>query len=179
MTYSVSITLQQLYEAVQPFVAAVTGLDSSVVIQGLPNRAAMPPASPGYVSMTVTRTKRLRYNIDTWDTTNPAPTTLQLEQGTEIRMQLDCYGASAGDWATMLSTVLKDSAGVEALLPTCAPLYAEEPILAPLDDSEEQYEQRWIVGAILQYNPVTTISQQFMAEAEVVLVNVDEAYPPT
>ena len=178
MSYSVSITLQQLYEAMQPLVMNVTGLGQAVVIQGLPNRAAMPPASPGYVSMTVTRTKRLRYNIDTWDITNPAPATLQLEQGTEVRMQLDCYGASAGDWATMLSTVLKDPVGVGQLLPACAPLYAEDPILAPLDDSEEQYEQRWIVGAILQYNPVVSVPQDFMSSATVELVNVDEAYPP-
>jgi hypothetical protein len=178
VSYSVSITQAQLYVLMQAFVQAVTGLAEDLVIQGLPNRAAMPEASPGFVSMTITHTPRLRTNVDTWDTTSDDPATIELEQGTQVRMQLDCYGAASGDWAVMLSTVFRDSVGVAQFIPTCAPLYTEDPILAPLSDSEEQYESRWIVGAILQYNPITTAPQQFMDAAAVDLVDVDVAYPP-
>jgi hypothetical protein len=51
-------------------------------------------------------------------------------------------------------------------------------MLAPLEDDELQYEQRWTIEAFLQYNPVVTVPMQFADTASVTLINVDEAYPP-
>ena len=167
-----------VYIAVQAFVMTVTGLGMPLVIQGLPNRAAMPPAAPGFVSMQLTRAKRLRTNEDTWDYSAVAPTEIAVEQGTELRLQLDLYGAASGDWAVMLQTLLRDEAGCVALAPSCQPLYSSDATLAPLEDDEQQYEQRWTIEAILQYNPVTSVPMQFADTAEVTVINVDEAYPP-
>lgn len=167
-----------VFPSLQAFVAKVTGLDPSLVIQGIQNRASMPEADPGFVVMTAIYQKRLRTNVDTWDTLSSAPTTITAEQGTELRVQLDCYGAASGDWAAMLSTMLRDEVGCLALAPYSQPLFVEDAKMAPLVDSENQYEQRWTLDAILQYNPVTTVPQDFMSEAAVTLVNVDEAYPP-
>lgn len=174
----VAPTQQQVYAVLQPFIIKVTGLDPSLVIQGLPNRTAMPAADPGFVVMQAVFTRRLRTNVDTWDQTNPEPASTSQEQGTGIDVQLDCYGASSGDWAVMLSTLLRDEIGCLALAPYCQPLYVDDARLAPLTDSEDQYEQRWTLTARLQYNPVTTTAQDFMSTAEVTSVNVDEAYPP-
>lgn len=181
-------TLQGVYAVLQPFIASVTGLDPSVVIQGTPNRTAMPPASPGYISMQAVLTKRLRTNVHSY-TTDVDDDTLAIEQGTQLEVQIDCFGASAPEWGVALSTLLRDDVGCVALAgtdgdgnplvpPTCQPLYVDEVPFVPLDDSEEQYEQRWIVRAILQYNPVTTPPQQFATAASVTVINVDEAYPP-
>jgi|SRR5579859_1716266 len=176
--YSISLTFEDVYTAVKPLIAAVTGLDPSLVIQGDPNRSAMPPAAPGFVEMLATVSGRIRTNIDRWDTTNPAPTSETIEQGTRIRIQLDCYGASAGDWAAMLSAILRDDAGCVALKPTCQPLYTDEPMQAPLDDGEAQYEQRWTLLTYLQYNPVVTAPMQFADELHATLIDVDVSYPP-
>lgn len=173
----VSPTIQQVYEILQPFIAKVTGLDPSLVIQGLPNRVAMPLANPGFVVMQAINTHRLRTNVDTWAFVDDPASTSQ-EQGTGLDVQIDCYGATSGDWAVMLSTLLRDEIGCLALAPYCQPLYVDDAKMAPLIDSEAQYEQRWTLTARLQYNPVTTTAQDFMSSAEVSLVNVDEAYPP-
>jgi hypothetical protein len=157
---------------------SVTGLGQSLVIQGLPNRTALPPASPGFVSMQLTRAKRLRTNQVTWDQIGLNPTTLEIEQGTELRLQLDLYGAGSGDWGVMLETLLRDETACVALAPTCQPLYSSDATLVPLDDDEQQYEQRWMIEAVLQYNPVTTTPMQFANTLEVTLINVDETYPP-
>jgi hypothetical protein len=177
MSYSVSITLQNVYEVVQPLVMAVTGLGQSLVIQDAPNRSAMPPASPGFVVMQLTRQKRLRTNVDT---TPPGanPTTQSIEQGTELTLQLDCYGASSGDWAQMLSAILRDEQGCNALEPTCDPLYCDDPMWAPLDDSELQYEQHWMLFAKLQYNPITTVGQQYADIVDFTPVSVNQKFPP-
>lgn len=167
-----------VYVAVQAFVMSVTGLGMPLVIQGLPNRSAMPQASPGFVSMQLTRAKQLRTPQATWDPAAVAPTSLAVEQGTELRLQLDLYGAASGDWAVMLQTLLRNEAGCTALAPACQPLYASDANLADLEDDEQQYEQRWTLEAVLQYNPVTSVPMQFADTLSVTLTNVDEAYPP-
>ena len=166
-----------LYIAMSAFLQASLGLSQSVVLQGLPNRSAIPPASPGFVTMQIENTRRLRQNVDTWVNTDD-PTTLQVEQGTQVRMQLDFYGSSAGDWAVTMSALLRDEVGCVALAPNCQPLYTDDAQLVPLEDDEEQYEQRWSLNAYLQYNPVVTTPMTFANDLKIELINVDVTYPP-
>ena len=173
-----SIVELQIYTVVQAFLATVTGLDPSLIIQGLPNRDAMPLANPGFVSMQLTLGNRLNYNIDTWDPTNPAPTAISSETHWKEKMQVDFYGQTSGDWSRVFAGLWKDETACLALEPVCDPLYANDPLLGALDDSEQQYEARWTVEAFLQYNPVTTVPMQFADTLTVTLTNVDEAYPP-
>lgn len=181
---NVTPTQDSLYRLVKTLVVIATGLDPDLVIQGLPNRAAMPPAAPGFAMMQITRTKRLRTNQDTWSLTDPNPTGIDTEQGTQVQMQLDLYGAAAGDWAVILCILLRSEyactvlAGPDPANPVVVPLYAGDEFQAPLDDSEQQYESRWTLEAVLQYNPVTTVPMQFADTLEVTLINVDETYPP-
>jgi hypothetical protein len=78
----------------------------------------------------------------------------------------------------MLTTILRSEWGVGQLAPEVVPLYAEDARMAPLIDAERQYEQRWIVGAVLQYNPTTSTPMEFAATLGAELANVDETYPP-
>jgi hypothetical protein len=50
--------------------------------------------------------------------------------------------------------------------------------MVPLVTGEEQYLERWTVRAVLQYNPVTTVLQDYAGSATVNVINVDERYPP-
>lgn len=180
-----SIVQRQLYVAVKALLVTITGLDPSLVLQGLPNRTAMPLASPGFATMQLTGGQRLNTNIDTWDPTDPSPTEIDSETHWQERMQVDFYGASSGDWSRVFAGLWRDEftclalAGAGGLAnPTCQPLYHDGPFLAPLDDDEAQYEQRWTCPAYLQYNPVTSIPQDFASSLSVTLINVDEAYSP-
>lgn len=170
-------TQDAIYVAMSSFLQASLGLSQNVVLQGLPNRTAMPPASPGYVTMELQTFRRLRTNQTTWDLIDPA-TALTIEQGTMLVMDLDFYGALAGDWAVIMCTLLRDEVGCVALAPACQPLYADDGFMIPLDDDELQYELRWHMEAVLQYNPVITAPMQFFETAEVELINVDATYPP-
>lgn len=176
MPLPIAPTLTDVYTLVRAFVLGIVPVGVEVV-QGLGNRASLPPPSPGYVCMTANLLLSLRTPVETWDTTDPDPDTIDIEQGTQIRLQLDCYGALSANWAAQLMTLLRTDYGVRALAPV-APLYADNPIQAALTNSEEQYEQRWIVGANLQYNPVVSVPMEFADTAEVDLINVDERYPP-
>jgi hypothetical protein len=175
--YAVIPVQRSVYVSVKGLLVAVTGLDPSLVLQGLPNRSAMPPAFPGFASMQIFRGRQLTTPQETWDRIGDNPTVISVEQDTELRCQLDLYGASSGDWGVMLQTLLRNEAGCVALAPACQPLYASDAQMVTLDDSEQQYEQRWTIEAVLQYNPVTSVPQDFSTGAEVTLINVEVTYP--
>lgn len=186
MTDVIVPTLQQLYGQLAPWLCDITGLDQSVVLQGLPNRAAMPPADPGFIAMTILRRERLNYSIigQSDDVTDDTQTN---ETHYKVTVQLDFYGAAAYDWCGIVESLWKSAEGCAALggldsdgnplaNPICQPLYTDPSILAALDDGEEEYENRWLLGAVMQYNPVVMSVQDYATAATVQLINVDEAY---
>jgi hypothetical protein len=108
--------------------------------------------------------KRLRTNVDTYSATTgapPAPGPVTAEQGQQLDVQIDVYGPNSSEWSDILTTLLRDEVGCIALAPVCQPLYADDPIRAPLTNAELEYEDRWIVTARLQYNPVVTTAQEY------------------
>ena len=162
---TVSPTISDVYTALGNFIVTQLGITNAQVTQGYGNRVAMPtPPSAGFVVMTAMSKKRLRTNVDSFAQTSdaaPAPGPVTSEQGQQVDIQLDCYGPLASDWADILTTLLRDDIGCIALAPTCAPLYADDPIRAPLTNAEQQYEDRWLITARIQYNPVTTTGQEY------------------
>jgi len=177
MTLATTPTVSTVYEKLRALVLSVVPAGVQVV-QGIDNEVPLPPPVPGFVSMTLIQQARLRTNEHEYTDGSPTTGTRSMVQGTQITVQLDCYGADSGAWATQLSTVLRDEYAVDALAPDAAPLYAEEPTMAPLVDSERVYEQRWVVGAVLQANFATVTAQEFAATLAVDIINVDERYPP-
>ena len=174
---TINPTQSAVYAALGAFITSTLGLSTGQVIQGYPNRVAMPPLG-GFVVMAMINAKRLRTNIDVTPS-GANPTTQTMEQGTQLDIQLDVYGPSAGDWAQILTTVLRDDVGCVALAPTCQPLYADDPIRAPLDSAEEQYEDRWIIQAMIQYNPVVTVPLQYAdALGPVGIIDAQQQYHP-
>lgn len=164
--------ISAVYTALGNFIVAQLGLAASQIIQGYPNRVAMPPTVPptgypaGFVVMTAISKQRLRTNVDSYSSTSspaPAPGPVTSEQGQQLNIQIDCYGPNSSEWSDILTTLLRDNIGCIALAPNCQPLYADDPIRAPLTDAEAQYEDRWIITARLQYNPIVTTGQDYAA----------------
>lgn len=177
MTLVVSLTTDDIYKKLGDMLVGI--LPAGVkVIQGWPDRAAMPEPVPGFAAMSCNLLKTLRTPVQTWDTSNLNPNALSIEQGTKVRVQVDFYGAQSGDWAIILATVMRNDYACTALAPM-APLYCDDPKQAPLVNAEAQYESRWIVDTYLQYNPVITAPMQFADELNATLINVDERYPPS
>src|ERR1700677_1559076 len=132
-----SILEQDLYAALAPYVATVTGLTvGTTVIQGLPNRVSMPPASPGYVTLQFILTDRLNTNIDSYTDAGVSPSPATIETHYSVTCQMDFYGASAFDWAKAVESLWRDPYTVAALAPNCTPLYNGNARFISLDDSE-------------------------------------------
>lgn len=177
MTLVVSPTVADVFTSVRAFLLSIVPA-GTIVLRGPVNRAAQPAGD--HIIITPTFRKRLRTNVET--DTDPGGSddgTTALEEGVQVDIQTDCYGgALAPDWAAMIETVWRSEYAVTALAPACAPLYADDARQIPLVTGEEQYLERWLVRAVIQYNPVTTTPQQFADALTVDLINVDERYPP-
>jgi hypothetical protein len=179
--FPVAPSLQQAYAALVPFIMLVTGLPATQVVQGTINRAAMP--ENGFVNVQALFRKRLRTNVHYLVDPSDGGTQ-DLEEGVELVVQIDCYSPAGAytiggeDWATLLSTTLRDEYGCAALAPTLSPLYADEARMIPLTDGEDQYEERWSLDAHFQYNPVTTIPQQFADVLGLTMIDVPVPGPP-
>lgn len=177
MTIAITPTQDQVYTALESFLTGI--LPAGVpVIRGLPNAAAMPQPVPGFVAMQALFQDRLNMPVHSWDYSgqNP-PSTVDIEQGIDLPIQIDFYGATSGDWAATTSTCFEDEYGFDALGPNCEPLYANEAQMMPLTNEELQYEERWCLEAHLQWNPVATVIQQFADELYLSVISVTEKFP--
>lgn len=106
----------------------------------------------------------------------------QITQQTEIDVQLDFHGSVSADNAQVVSTLFRDQYGVglfEGAGDVAVPLYADDPRQMPFINAQQQYEDRWIVEAVLQANPTISIAQQFAGSLNVALVDVDAVFPPS
>jgi hypothetical protein len=107
---------------------------------------------------------------------------MQAMQETMVVMQIDVHGPNSADNAQVISTLMRDDYAVQffkALSSTVAPLYADDPKQIPFVNDQQQYEDRWVIEAMLQANQTVPVPQQFAdVIGPVVLVPVEATYPP-
>jgi hypothetical protein len=103
-----------------------------------------------------------------------------LKQPTEWTVQLDVHGPNGGDNAQLISTMLRDEYATRRFVELgdfAVPLYADDPKQLAFIDSEKQFENRWVITACLQINPVVAAPQQFADDIDVPLIPADIVYP--
>jgi hypothetical protein len=171
MTASISIDETDIYTAIRTFILTVVACP---VIKGLQNRVPIP--NTPFVSMTILSHSRLATNETAY--VDPIETigTKNSKASTQFKIQLDCYGPESGEWAGMISTLLRDEVGTIGLGDNIQPISADDPVMLPLISGEQQYEQRWAVTALFQANPITTTPMQFFDEANVETISAVENF---
>lgn len=179
MSLSTTPTQDDVFTALRAMLLGIVPA-GTIVLRGPVDRAAQPVGD--HIVITPLFRARLRTNIPTDHPPPDGPDpngTVSYEQGTRLEIQVDFYGeTAASNWMDAFTTVFRSEYAVDALAPTCAPLYADDGRMVPLVTGEEQYLERWMVRAVLQYNPVTTAPQQYADTLGITLINVDERYPP-
>ncbi len=152
--------------------AFILSLIDCEVVQGLGNKVPTPRGA--FIAVTATGQVRLSTNVSTYD----ASAARAVMMPTQYTIQIDCYGPLSSDWATTLTAMWRDPYGCEMLGPTMQPLYSDDPSQMGLVDGEDEYQQRWMISAILQFNPVVTVAQQYADALLVDVVSVDATFPP-
>lgn len=179
---TVSITEENVFTVLRNFLVGV--LPSTVeVIDGQDNRVPE-PASPDFITMTSGIKVRLSTNIDGYTDGYPSePGSENFLAPTQFSIQLDIHGPNSSDNAQLITTLMRDDYACEQMQLSVsgfdvAPLYTDDPKQIPFINSEKQYENRWVVECVLQFNPIVQVPMQFFTVAEVGLIDVDEAYKP-
>lgn len=93
--------------------------------------------------------------------------TRSILQPVQVTVQIDIHGPSSPDNSQIITTLLRDEYATDFFSTTgfdVTPLYADDPRQMPFSNGEQQIENRWVVNAALQCNPVLTIPQQFADE---------------
>ena len=152
--YTSSITVDQVIDALADFLAPF--VPGAQVVRAQVNRVAM-PSNPGVVL-----TEMLQVDLSVPATEyQPDAGTATVEGPTRIDIQIDFYGAQAGEFCKTVKTAFRSHWGFAHFPANIKPLYTSDGIQSPLTTGEQQYESRWTLTASLQYNPIVTVPQDF------------------
>lgn len=157
-----SLTLTDVFTALRTFLVGVVS-DGTEVVQGQANRVPMPQGAD-FIVMTPIRFEQMAQTVHAL--TIPAGAnglgTDEISRSTGIHLQLDVYGPASAENAGVITTLLRDSYGAEALAPSgLSPLYAEDPFQLPLVAGEQQWIQRWTIRIALHGHIAVTVPQAF------------------
>jgi hypothetical protein len=123
-----------------------------------------------FISLTPISNIPLSTNVTTLTGANNS-----IKRASQFTIQIDCYGAGAGDRATAITTLLRSAYACDQFTASgfdIQPLYAGDARQMPLVDGEGQYAERWSFDAVLQFNPVLTIPQD-----SAIVLRVDSINP--
>lgn len=176
MLVTISVTESMLCNALRTFLLTLV---SCPVLRSQQNRAAMPTGD--FILITGLGAVGLSTDKEAFAAGTANPGSATHTRSTRWDVQLDCYGPSAADMAALIATTFRTDYAAQQLklAPVeIAPLYADDPRQMTIVNSENQYENRWIVGLSLQFNPVVTLPQDFAMSLTVVPESVDAVFPP-
>ncbi len=160
-----------IYVALRAFILSLVEVP---VIQGLANSVSTPIG--GFIAITEVGQTRLATNHTIYDDSAQSK---RIEQPTSWGVQVDCYGNGAGDWANIISTMVRDEYACLLMAQYgVQPLYADDPKSMPLVTGEENYEQRFTFNVMLQSAASVTVPQQSANDLTVGIINVETTYPP-
>ena len=152
--YVSSITVDQVIDALAVFLAPFA--PGAEVVRAQVNRVAMPP------NPCVILTEMIQVDLTVPATDyQPDVDTATIYGPTRIDVQIDFYGAQAGEFCKTVKTAFRSHWGYEHFPANIKPLYTSDGVQSPLTTGEQQYESRWTMTASMQYNPTVTVPQDF------------------
>ncbi|WKZ84169.1 hypothetical protein N5B55_10265 [Ralstonia pickettii] len=179
MPATISIKETDVFTALRAFLLGIlpTGIE---VVKAQENGVAE-PAVPDFVTMNVITMPRLSTNVDTFTDPGTGQGTRNSLVSMALHVQLNVHGPNSADNTAIIATLFRDEYGCNSFASVNSqiqPLYCEEPKQMPFINGENQFEQRWIIDAAIQYNPITQTPQDFANTVKVNTTSVQAAYPP-
>ena len=158
--YAASITVDQVIDALAAFLAPF--MPGAQIVRAQVNRVAL-PSNPCAV---LTELLQVDLSVPALDY-QPTANTATIYGPSRVDVQIDFYGAQAGEFCKTVKTAFRSHWGFAHFPANIKPLYTSDGVQSPLLTGEQQYESRWTLTASMQYNPTVTVPQEF----------ADVAYP--
>lgn len=166
--YTASISVDQVIDALAAFLAPF--VPGGQIVRAQVNRVAL-PSNPCCVLTEILQVDLSVPATEYQPPTAPAPAigTATIYGPSRIDVQIDFYGAQAGEFCKTAKTAFRSHWGFAHFPANIKPLYTSDGVQSPLTTGEQQYESRWTLTASMQYNPTVTVPQEF----------ADQAFPNT
>jgi hypothetical protein len=167
-----SIPEISVFTALRTFLLAIVPAGVEVV-RAQVNRVASPKGD--FISMTPISQARLG-----WNTVDSTLSTKNVKRPTEYTIQLDFYGTTASDNATITAAMFLDDLCVQSFKTSgfdISPLTVDDVQQMPLTTGEAQYLERWTMKVAIQVNSVVTMPTETANALAVGLVSVEHVYP--
>lgn len=162
--YTPSISIDSVIDALVTFLTPF--VPGGEIVRAQVNRVAMPP------SPCVVLTELLEVDLSVpYEIYLPNDVVADIHGPSRIDVQIDFYGASAGEYCQAVRSAFRTSWAYSKFTENIRPLYTSDGVQVPLITGEQQYESRWTLTASLQYNPITTVPQQYADEAKPALIS--------
>lgn len=162
--YTPSVTVDNVIKALADFLQPFVQDDNGEVVRAQVNRVAMPP------NPCIILTELLEVDIEVpYENYDALTLDTKIKGPTRIDVQIDFYGAKAGDYCKAVKNAFRSQWGFAQFPDSVKPLYTSDGIQSPLITGEEQYESRWTLTASMQYNPVVTVPQDSANALDVVV----------
>lgn len=87
-----------------------------------------------------------------------------------IDIQLDLFGVNAAEICAAVKSAFRSQYAYSVMPANIKPLYTDDGINSQMVTGENQYETRWTLMVVMQYNPIVTVPQQSAVALETDLV---------
>ena len=170
MAYTISLTLDNIYDYLHSFLTTVTGLDAVKVVRAYQDNVPTPFDYP-FIYMSVKQNTRNSTNSHDYNT-------LMSKSGVSwsniLDVQLDFYGQDSMDIAQVIKGLFRDEFAVNFFEGKgLVPLYADEPMMSSTEDEKGNFMVRNTMILHFNTHPGVTIPQDFFEEAKVVVKNAE------
>lgn len=179
MSATISITQDDLTAALRGFLMTLVDVDPADIFVSQGNDESMPIGD--FITMTPMFITGLSTNRVAYSDSGTGIGSELTQRSNQWRCQLDFYGNSAQEMAAIVGTMIRSEYSANWFrqnnMPV-TPLYAGEPHQTTMINAEQQYESRWTLDFIAQFNAVVTTPLYFFDEIEVTAIAADLKYPP-
>jgi hypothetical protein len=155
MQTRLNITEDDIYADIKQFIETFF---PGEVIQANSNN--IPPPMGDFVVMSLLFDTPLSATVNDYDA---GAEEAYVQRYVQVSMQLDFYGEQCGRYKTIFETLWRNFYACDRLT-ICQPLDVVSVMRSPIVNDTSNYEQRWIVTANLQVNPVVTHDQEFITD---------------
>lgn len=155
--YQISITINDVIEQLADFIQDFVG--NTPVVRAQVNRVPLP--KPSAVVLTELMQQDLAVSAGEFLGDDDE---IAIHAQKLISVQIDFYGAQAGDWCSAIRSVCRTEYAAGKFSNGISILYCDDGIQSPLISGEQQWVSRWTLTASFQYNPIINVPQQFADE---------------
>lgn len=170
MAYTISLTLDNIYDALHSYLKNVSGLSDIKIVRAFQDNVPTPFDYP-FIYMSVKQNTRNGTNEHDY---NKLTDSKSVKWSNILDVQLDFYGQDSMDIALIVKGLFRDEYSVDFFEGKgLVPLYADEPMMSAAEDEKGNFMVRNTMILHFNTHPTVSVAQQYFEEAEVVVKNAE------